>query len=189
MRRGGARGLAGPSERRRRHCRRRRHVERARCGLGPAGGLGPGGGGGRPGPPPLVAIAEGAPRRLTGCPLPSPGNFDGGYGPAGGYAQSPGGFSSPTGTQAEKKQVGGRRGGRWPERWAAAGGRCPESLTAPPSPRSAPARRTSCPAPCRSCWRPSRWRRPSGSGTWRSRRWASGVALEETGEARRGGCE
>uniref|UniRef100_A0A8C3BU62 Replication factor A protein 2 n=1 Tax=Cairina moschata TaxID=8855 RepID=A0A8C3BU62_CAIMO len=32
------------------------------------------------------------------------GNFDGGYGPAGGYAQSPGGFSSPTGTQAEKKQ-------------------------------------------------------------------------------------
>lgn len=32
------------------------------------------------------------------------GNFDGGYGPAGGYTQSPGGFSSPTGAQAEKKQ-------------------------------------------------------------------------------------
>ncbi|OXB74759.1 UNVERIFIED_CONTAM: hypothetical protein H355_003646 [Colinus virginianus] len=32
------------------------------------------------------------------------GHFDGGYGPAGGYTQSPGGFSSPTGAQAEKKQ-------------------------------------------------------------------------------------
>ncbi|KAM6335073.1 replication protein A 32 kDa subunit [Alca torda] len=38
------------------------------------------------------------------------GAFDGGYGtasisgPAGGYTQSPGGFGSPTGTQAEKKQ-------------------------------------------------------------------------------------
>lgn len=38
--------------------------------------------------------------------LSFPGNFDGGYGPAGGYTQSPGGFSSPTGAQAEKKQVG-----------------------------------------------------------------------------------
>ncbi|KAM6239650.1 replication protein A 32 kDa subunit [Porphyrio hochstetteri] len=35
------------------------------------------------------------------------GAFDGGFGtsgPAGGYTQSPGGFGSPTGTQAEKKQ-------------------------------------------------------------------------------------
>ncbi|XP_064327593.1 replication protein A 32 kDa subunit [Phalacrocorax carbo] len=35
------------------------------------------------------------------------GTFDGGYstaGPAGGYMQAPGGFGSPTGTQAEKKQ-------------------------------------------------------------------------------------
>lgn len=41
-----------------------------------------------------------------GSSFPFPGNFDGGYGPAGGYTQSPGGFSSPTGAQAEKKQVG-----------------------------------------------------------------------------------
>ncbi|XP_042649617.1 replication protein A 32 kDa subunit isoform X2 [Tyto alba] len=35
------------------------------------------------------------------------GTFDGGFGasgPAGGYAQSPGGFGSPAGTQAERKQ-------------------------------------------------------------------------------------
>ncbi|XP_027549857.1 replication protein A 32 kDa subunit isoform X1 [Neopelma chrysocephalum] len=43
------------------------------------------------------------------CLLPS-GNFDGGYGtvggagPPGGYLQSPGGFGSPAGAQAEKKQ-------------------------------------------------------------------------------------
>lgn len=41
---------------------------------------------------------------------------------------------------------------------------------------SGAARRTSCPAPCPSCWRPSRRTRLSASATWRSRRWAPGRA-------------
>ncbi|XP_063212235.1 replication protein A 32 kDa subunit [Chroicocephalus ridibundus] len=49
-------------------------------------------------------------RRSAAAMWSGHGAFDGGYGttsisgPAGGYTQSPGGFGSPTGTQAEKKQ-------------------------------------------------------------------------------------
>jgi len=86
--RGAGRSARGPSAAAAGLCR---HVGRARCGPERAAR-----GGGRVG---CVSMSHGS-------SFPFPGNFDGGYGPAGGYTQSPGGFSSPTGAQAEKKQVG-----------------------------------------------------------------------------------
>lgn len=95
--------------------------------------------------------------------------------------QSPGGFGSPTGTQAEKKQVGRERGLGPRRAGERGGGRArPGGTDGPAGGPAAPCRgsapRTSCPAPCRSCWQPSRSTRPSGSATWRSPRWARGEA-------------
>lgn len=108
----------------------------ARAGRSAAGAAGPGaalcgagtvraGPGGPRSPPPgdagpgAAAPRDGGGAGKGGCAtasrllsLLSLGNFDGGYGsmggagPPGGYTQSPGGFGSPAGGQAEKKQVG-----------------------------------------------------------------------------------